>query len=77
MQAVCDAGYKPVRVMFYYPNREQAVRIQKALESLYKSVNGEYHYANAAWAYVKQRTGVDLLGILKELAAERTARHGQ
>ena len=24
MQAVRDAGYKPVRVMFYYPNREQA-----------------------------------------------------
>jgi len=29
MQAVCDAGYKPVRVMFYYPNRDQAVRIQR------------------------------------------------
>lgn len=77
MQAVCDAGYKPVRVMFYYPNREQAVRIQKALEGLYKGVNGEYHYADAAWAYVKRRTGVDLLGILRELAAERTAQHGK
>lgn len=77
MQAVSDAGFKPVRVMFYYPNREQAVKIQKALEGLYKSVQGEYHYADAAWAYLKQRTGVDLLGILKELAAERMAIHGQ
>ena len=77
MQAVRDAGYKPVRVMFYYPNREQAIRIQKTLESLYKSVDGEYQYADAAWAYVKRRTGVDLLGILKELAAERTAQHGK
>jgi hypothetical protein len=77
MQAVRDAGYKPVRVMFYYPNRDQAVRIQRALEGLYQSVQGEYHYANAAWGYVKQRTGVDLLGILKELAAERTEQHGQ
>ncbi len=77
MQAVSDAGYKPVRVMFYYPNREQAIRIQKTLESLYKSVKGEYYYADAAWAYVKQRTGIDLLGILKDLAAERTAQHGQ
>jgi len=77
MQAVRDAGYKPVRVMFYYPNRDQAIRIQKTLESLYQSVQGEYHYADAAWAYVKQRTGVDLIGILKELAAERTAQHGQ
>jgi len=77
MQAIGDAGYKPVRVMFYYPNRAQAMRIQQALESLYKSVNGEYHYADAAWAYVKQRTGVDLLGILRDLAAERTAQHGK
>ena len=77
IQAVGDAGYRPVRVMFYYPNREQAVRIQQTLESLYKSVQGEYHYADAAWAYVERRTGVDLLGILKELAAERTAQDGK
>ena len=77
IQAIGDAGYKPVRVMFYYPNREQAMRIQQTLESLYKSVAGEYHYADAAWAYVKQRTDIDLLGILKELAAERTGQHGQ
>jgi len=77
MQAVRDAGYKPVRVMFYYPNRDQAIRIQKTLESLYKSVEGEYHYADAAWAYVKNRTGVDLLGILKDLATERTKQNGK
>jgi hypothetical protein len=47
------------------------------MKSLYQSVQGEYHYADAAWNYVKQRTGVDLLGILKDLAAERTAQHGQ
>lgn len=77
IQAVEDAGYKPVRVMFYYPNREQARRIQQTLESLYKSVQGEYHYADAAWAYVRQRTDMDLLAILKKLAAERTGKHGQ
>jgi hypothetical protein len=77
MQAVRDAGYKPVRVMFYYPNREQAIRVQRALESLYKSVEGEYHYANAAWTYVKERTDADLLVILTDLAAERTASHGK
>lgn len=77
MQAICDAGHKPVRVMFYYPNRDQAIRIQQTLESLYKSVQGEYHHADAAWAYVKRRTGVDLLSILKVLATERTAKHGK
>jgi len=77
MQTIRDAGYKPVRVMFYYPNRDQAIRIQQALESLYKSVQGEYHYAGAAWAYVKDRTDVDLLGILTELAGERTVQDGK
>ena len=32
IQAVRDAGYKPVRVMFYYPNRDQAIRIQQTLK---------------------------------------------
>ena len=77
IQAIRDAGFKPVRVMFYYPNREQAIRIQQTLESLYKSVEGEYRYADAAWTYVKERTDVDLLGILKELAAERIGRHAK
>jgi hypothetical protein len=76
MQSVGDAGYRPVRVMFYYPNRDQAIRIQKALASLYRSVKGQYHHGDAAWAYVKRRTGVDLLGILQELAAEKVAHHG-
>jgi ApaLI-like restriction endonuclease len=77
IQVIRDAGYKPVRVMFYYPNRAQAIRIQQTLESLYKSVQGEYYYGEAAWAYVKQRTDFELLGILRELAAERTGQHGQ
>jgi len=52
LQAVCDAGYAPIRVMFYYPNRDQAIRIQQALETLYKGAGGHYHYADAAWTYV-------------------------
>ena len=28
-------GYTPVRVMFYYPQREQAIKIQETLETLY------------------------------------------
>ncbi len=74
MRAVSDAGYKPVRVMFYYPNREQAIRIQQTLESLYRSVQGEYHYGDAAWKYVLNRTEINLLGILTDLANKRDAR---
>lgn len=77
IQAVRDAGYKPVRIMFYYPNRAQAARVQQTLESLYKSVEGEYHFAAAAWEYVRRRAGVDLLGILEGLAAERRSLHGK
>ena len=70
IRAVGDAGYKPIRVMFYYPNRSQAIKIQEAVETLYHGVGGEYHYGDAAWKYVKNRTGVDLHGILKKLASE-------
>lgn len=77
IQVIRDAGLKPIRVMFYYPNRAQAKRVQQTLESLYKSVEGEYHYADSAWDYVNNRTGVDLLGILKDLATERTKQNGK
>jgi hypothetical protein len=57
--------------MFYYPNRTQAIRIQETLETLYQGVNGEYHYGDGAWSYLSKRTGVDLKGILEQIAAER------
>ena len=52
IQVISDAGYKPIRVMFYYPNRAQAIRIQNTLETLYKAVKGEYYYGEAAWKYL-------------------------
>lgn len=70
IQAIVDAGYKPIRVMFYYPNRSQAVRIQRTLETLYTGVKGHYYFGDAAWKYVKARTGVDLFAILNTLAKE-------
>jgi len=70
IQAIVDAGHTPIRVMFYYPNRAQAIKIQQTLETLYKGVNGQYYYGDAAWAYVKKRTGVDLFAILTTLAQE-------
>lgn len=70
IQAIVDAGHTPIRVMFYYPNRTQAIKIQQTLETLYKGVNGQYYFGDAAWKYVKQRTGVDLFAILKTLAQE-------
>ncbi len=70
IRAIVDAGHTPIRVMFYYPNRAQAIRIQQTLQTLYNGVNGQYYYGNAAWEYVKKRTGVDLFAILQTLAKE-------
>ena len=71
MQNVKAAGYKPIRVMFYYPNRRQAQRIQQTLETLYVGVGGEYHYGENAWQYVHEYTGVDLKRILETIADDR------
>lgn len=71
IQVISDAGYTPIRVMFYYPNRAQAIRIQETLETLYDGVGGEYHYADAAWSYVKDKTTIDLKKILEEIVEER------
>ena len=73
IQAISDAGYTPIRVMFYYPNRAQAIRIQETLETLYEGVGGEYYYGDAAWGYVRDKTAIDLKSILEEIANERAA----
>ncbi len=71
IQVISDAGHTPIRVMFYYPHRAQAIRIQETLETLYDGVGGEYHYGEAAWSYVSEKTGINLKAILEEIAAER------
>lgn len=77
IQVIADAGYIPIRVMFYYPNRQQAMRIQKTLETLYKGIGGHYHYGDGAWEYVRERTGVDLKAIFEQIANERVPQEAQ
>lgn len=71
IQVISDAGYTPVRVMFYYPNRAPAIRIQETLETLYQGIGGEYYHGDAAWSYVKKKTSIDLKKILEKIAVER------
>lgn len=71
LRAVRAAGYTPIRVMFYYSNRERAIKIQQTLETLYKGAGGFYYSGDAAWQYVKRRTGIDLKRIIEELAQEK------
>jgi hypothetical protein len=74
IKTIAAAGSKPVRVMFYYPNRDQAKRIQAALETLYRGVGGEYHFGDGAWRYVSDKTGVDLHAVLETLANENESK---
>ena len=61
LKVIHAAGYTPIRLMFYYPNRTQAKRIQATLETLYKGLNGQYYYGDSAWKFINEFTGVDLL----------------
>ncbi len=72
VKAIEHHGYKPIRVMFYYPQREQAIKIQDTLKTLYKGVNGEYYGGDEAWDFIKTHTGFDLKEILTEIADKRT-----
>ncbi|HHH20082.1 MAG TPA: ApaLI family restriction endonuclease [Campylobacterales bacterium] len=72
IQVIHAAGYNPIRVMFYYPNRTQAIRIQTTLETLYKGIGGEYYFGDRAWQYVQDRTGVNLKSILEVIAKVNT-----
>ncbi len=71
IEVIKKNGYIPVRVMFYYPQRFQARKIQESLESLYKEIGGKYYCGSAAWEYIKEMTDVDLLSILREIAHSR------
>lgn len=71
IQVISKRGYTPIRVMFFYPNREQAQKIQGALKTLYLGIGGEYYYGDEAWDYIYKQTGINLLKILEKIVDER------
>ena len=76
VQVIKNHGYKPIRIMFFYPQRTQAIRIQQTLKTLYTGVDGEYYGGDEAWDFLKAYSGVDLKAILTEIANERTPQNG-
>jgi hypothetical protein len=70
IQAIKAHGFTPIRVMFYYPNRDQAIRIQETLKTIYQGIGGEYYVGDEAWNYIVTRTGIDLKEILIGIARE-------
>ena len=71
VRGIKEKGYIPIRVMFYYPQREQAKKIQETLETLYIGIGGKYYCGDSAWIYIKEYTGIDLLEILEKIAETR------
>lgn len=76
VQVIKGHGFKPIRLMFYYPQREQAIRIQETLKTLYAGVEGEYYGGDESWIFLQNYTGIDLKAILTEIANERTPEDG-
>jgi len=71
VQVIKSHGFKPIRVMFYYPQREQAIRIQQTLKTLYVGIGGEYFEREDAWRFLQDYSGIDLKSILIDIAHRR------
>lgn len=68
IQVIKNSGYTPIRVMFYYPNRDQASQIQATLKTVYDGVGGQYYAGDEVWDYIKKRTDINLKHILWQIA---------
>lgn len=60
LKVIKAAGYHPIRLMFYKPQREQAIKIQNTLETLYAGIGGDYFAGEDAWNKLKEVTDFDL-----------------
>jgi len=67
VKVIKKAGYIPIRIMFFEPNRTQAIHRQAALKKLYEDIGGEYYSGEDAWNYFKQETGIDLKKIFENV----------
>lgn len=70
IKVISSAGFIPIRIMFFEPNRDQAKRIQYALADIYKANNGFYYSGYNAWKYLEKETGIDLLSILNKISQQ-------
>ena len=73
IKAIESHGYTPIRIMFYYPQRAQAIKIQNTLQAIYEEVNGQYYKGEDAWEFLKLYTGYNLKQILTEIDNNRTS----
>lgn len=74
LKVIAGYGYKPIRVMFYYPNRKQAIRIQDTLHTLYSGLKGEYYSGDESWEFIQSYSGINLKEILEGIASANTSK---
>lgn len=74
VKATIHHGYTPIRLMFFSPNRAQAIKIQNKLKYNYEENGGKFYAGPDAWNHIKEKTGVDLLAILEHIYRENTDR---
>lgn len=74
VKATLHYGYTPIRLMFFPPNRAQAIKIQEKLKTKYEENGGKYYAGADAWTHIKEKTGVDLLSILEHVYKENINR---
>lgn len=67
VRIIKEAGYTPVRIMFFEPNRTQAISIQAKLRNLYNEIGGEYYAGEDAWNYMQRKTGINLKRLFQNL----------
>jgi ApaLI-like restriction endonuclease. len=70
VRAIADAGFKPIRVMLFLPNRDKAIKAQAHLKEIYREVGGSYLSGADGFDFIRERTKIDYLSILKEIAAD-------
>lgn len=71
VMAIKNAGYIPIRLMFFEPNRDNAIRNQAKLKKLYEEMGGEYYSGQEAWDFIKNDTGIDLRKLLEDAGRDR------
>jgi len=67
IKIIKEAGFKPIRIMFFEPNRVQSITIQKNLKRIYEEIGGEYYSGEDAWKYIKDVTKIDLKKIFENM----------
>jgi hypothetical protein len=70
LKNISNLGYHPIRIMFYMPNREQSIRIQETIKTIYTGIGGEYYSGDEAWTFIQRKTDIDLKGVLESIADE-------